>query len=245
MTFYYYGRKARLAPKFPEPYFDTIVEPFCGSAAYSLHGDRWKNAVVLNDLDPYVVAAWRWLIHDATEADIDALPTMRRGDRLSAHTQLSEGERAFLMFIINPSAAQVSDVTSRNGADRFDVAIRRAKSDLHKVKHWEITSQEYHTIEDRVATWFIDPPYQTTGHEYMTNTVDFDQLREWCLSRTGQRIICENADADWIDGFIPLASLVSGGHNKMGPSRAKKRSEEVVRHDLSAWAHSGSQGTPS
>ena len=39
--FYYLGRKKRVAGKYPDPAFPTIVEPFAGSAAYSLHGDRW------------------------------------------------------------------------------------------------------------------------------------------------------------------------------------------------------------
>ena len=35
--FYYYGRKKQIAKYYPEPKYDTIVEPFAGSAAYSLY----------------------------------------------------------------------------------------------------------------------------------------------------------------------------------------------------------------
>jgi hypothetical protein len=37
--FTYLGGKWRLAPKYPPPIHDTIIEPFCGSAGYSLRSD--------------------------------------------------------------------------------------------------------------------------------------------------------------------------------------------------------------
>ena len=40
--FYYYGRKKQIAKYYPKPNFNTIIEPFAGSAAYSLHNDNWK-----------------------------------------------------------------------------------------------------------------------------------------------------------------------------------------------------------
>ena len=40
--FYYYGRKKQIAKCYPKPNFNTIIEPFAGSAAYSLHNDNWK-----------------------------------------------------------------------------------------------------------------------------------------------------------------------------------------------------------
>ena len=35
--FYYYGRKQKIFGKYPKPQFDTIIEPFAGSAAYSMN----------------------------------------------------------------------------------------------------------------------------------------------------------------------------------------------------------------
>ncbi len=37
MPFAYYGAKHGLAPKYPRPQHRVIVEPFAGSAAYSVH----------------------------------------------------------------------------------------------------------------------------------------------------------------------------------------------------------------
>lgn len=33
--FGYYGSKSKIAQHYPSPWFDTIIEPFAGSAAYS------------------------------------------------------------------------------------------------------------------------------------------------------------------------------------------------------------------
>ena len=43
--FYYYGRKQKIFGKYPKPQFDTIIEPFAGSAAYSMN--YYKNNFVL------------------------------------------------------------------------------------------------------------------------------------------------------------------------------------------------------
>ncbi len=49
--FYYYGRKKQVAKYYPVPNFSTIVEPFAGSAAYSLYGENWKKDVILVEKD--------------------------------------------------------------------------------------------------------------------------------------------------------------------------------------------------
>ena len=64
--FYYYGRKKQIAKHYPEPSYDTIVEPFAGSAAYSLYGNHWKRRVILVEKDDRVSQIWKWLIEEAT-----------------------------------------------------------------------------------------------------------------------------------------------------------------------------------
>ena len=50
-VFYYYGRKKQIVSYYPSPNFDTIIEPFAGSAAYSLNGYNWKKNVILVEKD--------------------------------------------------------------------------------------------------------------------------------------------------------------------------------------------------
>jgi predicted RNA methylase len=54
----------------PKANFDTIIEPFAGSAAYSLYQDNWKKNVILIEKDPKVASIWEWLINKATVNEI-------------------------------------------------------------------------------------------------------------------------------------------------------------------------------
>lgn len=200
--FYYLGRKYRLAKLYPEPTHPTIVEPFAGSAAYSLHGDRWQRDVVLVEKDPDVCDVWRYLLA-ATPADIDALPDLRPGDRLSAHAQLSNGEAWLIRFAINTGASQRSDVVTR--FNRWGPSRRYVRDNLHKIKHWTLIEGDYTLAPDISATWFVDPPYHQSGRFYRTSGVDHDQIGRWTERRAGQVIACEQAGAAWLP-FLPLVT---------------------------------------
>lgn len=66
---------------------------------------------------------------------------------------------------------------------------------------------DYADAPDIEATWFIDPPYQRVakGYTYGASDIDFDVLAEWCRSRRGQVIVCEQEGADWLP-FRPLVT---------------------------------------
>ena len=82
----------------------------------------------------------------------------------------------------------------------------RIANDLYKIRHWSFVLGDYHSLYNKKATWFIDPPYQFGGHPYQHNNkkIDFANLKTWCISRKGQIIICENTKATWMN-FKPLA----------------------------------------
>jgi len=54
--FYFYGGKWLAAPRYPAPRYDTIIEPFAGSAGYSLRYPDKR--VVLVERDPKIAATW-------------------------------------------------------------------------------------------------------------------------------------------------------------------------------------------
>ena len=58
-------------------------------------------------------------------------------------------------------------------------------------------------MKNTEATWFIDPPYQFGGHAYVENKINFNHLSNWCKTREGQVIVCENTKADWLP-FKPM-----------------------------------------
>ena len=115
--FDYYGSKNQLAKMYPEPRYGLIVEPFAGSAGYSMY----------------------WL---QKRPDIKCV-------------LVEKSDRVFGMW-----------------------------------------------------TWFIDPPYQPVGGvrgngydkkcQCSANFIDFPALGEWCKSRMGQVIVCEQEGANWL-----------------------------------------------
>jgi hypothetical protein len=70
-----------------------------------------------------------------------------------------------------------------------------------RIRHWKVYNCSFEDCPyDREATWFIDPPYQNQpkAYAYDADAVDFQKLGEWCKSREGQVIVCENTGADWL-----------------------------------------------
>src|SRR4051812_43319197 len=71
--FYFYGGKRRLARCYPAPEHPIIVEPFAGSAAYSVRhlvpgkGVSTVERVILVEKDPRVCEIWNRLL----EMDVD------------------------------------------------------------------------------------------------------------------------------------------------------------------------------
>jgi len=85
--------------------------------------------------------------------------------------------------------------------------------DIEKIRHWDIRLGDYREVENMEATWFIDPPYQFGGEHYpMSNKdIDFEILGEWCKSRKGEVIVCENTKTGWMN-FEPIANLKGSKH---------------------------------
>jgi hypothetical protein len=82
---------------------------------------------------------------------------------------------------------------------------------VQHIKHWRMFNVEYERIPcdwGKDVTWYVDPPYQKTGHfyKYPSTEIDFAKLGSWCRSREGQVIVCENTGADWLP-FRHLANV--------------------------------------
>jgi len=226
--FSYFGAKWRLAPLYPEPQHARIVEPFAGAAGYStLHYDR---DVLLCDLDENVVSTWDYLIR-ATEDDLVALPDLEPGQRV-AELELDRGPSCLIGWWLNQGGATPGQTMSKWGKGEkakyyWGPHVReRIASQLHLIRHWTVTRADYRTIADMSATWFIDPPYQRAGTRYRhgAKSVDFAALADWCRSRSGQVLACENSGADW----LPFEELTTVRLGKGGPRAANGYSREVL-----------------
>lgn len=201
----YYGRKTKVIDCYPSPKYDKIIEPFAGTAVYSLYQDNWKKDVLLVDMYDIVIDVWHYL-QQAKPEDILSLPEMNYHDNVDMHTQLSKEEKWLIGFNINGGSAQPKKTTMK-----FNVWNRNKPiiaNNLHKIKHWTIRKDDYRNIDNVNATWYIDPPYQFGGEYYRHNNknIDYKGLSEWCKTRNGQIIVCENTKADWMD-FKPLKKM--------------------------------------
>jgi site-specific DNA-adenine methylase len=80
--FSYYGSKSKIVDYYPPPKHKRIIEPFAGSARYSLK--YWQNDVLLVDKYPVIVEVWNYL-KNASEQDILKLPRLERGEKFKDH----------------------------------------------------------------------------------------------------------------------------------------------------------------
>ena len=193
-----YGSKGKLAKYYPLPLYDEIIEPFAGSAKYSLL--HWEHKVTLIEVDPKIYGVWTYL-QKASPRDILSLPDVPNATRLDSimgFKYLSDEEKWLIGFCSNGGSAQPKNVSGRHNFNSWNRdKIRIAKS-LHKIKHWLILNKSYLNIENKKATHFIDPPYMDKGKWYKYNDINYTELAEWCKARIGQVMVCENVGAGWL-----------------------------------------------
>jgi hypothetical protein len=139
------GSKYRIAHQYPEPLYNTIIEPFAGSMGYSTY---WYLQITkLNII--------------GVDIDLDIC------DKLNECRS-----KGFLYNISNGS---------------------------------------YDIINNQEATWFIDAPYQALCY-HKFHDINYVELAQWCRSRRGQVIVCEQDGANWLP-FRTFRSVKNRYHN--------------------------------
>jgi hypothetical protein len=201
--FSYYGSKSKIVDLYPPPKYGKIIEPFAGSARYSLK--YWDRDILLVDKYPVIIDVWTFL-RNCSPKDILSLPKLQRGLDIR-ELNISDEERLFLGFLVNQGSSSPKNIVSEFAAHQTGV-IKKISKQVNLIKHWKFNLLSYDEIENEDATWFVDPPYQFGGEHYkMSNkTIDFNALGVWCKSRLGQVIVCENTKADWMC-FKPMKDL--------------------------------------
>lgn len=203
--FSYYGGKWRDTPRhYPAPQHDTIVEPFAGSAGYSVryHGRK----VILCEIDPIVAGVWAYLLR-VKAAEIRALPDVPMGGTVDDIDAPQEA-RWLIGFWLNraPSGPRKSPSAWMRGGIRpgsfWGPRVRETiAAQVGRIRHWRIIHGSYEAAAlPHVATWFVDPPYQVAGshYRYGSKQIDYSALGAWCRARDGQVIVCEGGGADWL-----------------------------------------------
>jgi hypothetical protein len=237
--FSYFGGKWRSAPAYPQPEHATIIEPFAGSAGYSLRYP--SRQIVLVEKSEPIAAIWDYLIH-ATAAEILALPLLEPGQSVDT-LAVSQVARWLIGMWVNPGSAQPKKTLGNwKGSDAcwsLDSVIWSAKSrrriarQVGHIRHWRIIHGDYTDAPDVNATWYIDPPYQRMGKHYPhgADAIDFGRLGTWCRSRRGQVIVCEADGADWLP-FRYLGAMKACPVNSTGVSREAIWTNEPARQGV-------------
>lgn len=206
--FCYYGGKWRAAPKYPKPKYDTIIEPFAGAAGYATrYADR---KVVLVERDPVIAGLWKYLTQ-VSPGEIRAIPAEVPGT--VEDLNICQEARWLVGFWLNKgmnAPCKRPGKWMRTGARPNSywgpVVREKIASQVERIRHWKVVEGSYEQAPDVPATWFVDPPYQVAGKIYRVKFDQFEALADWCRSRQGQVMVCEQVGATWLP-FEPFAVI--------------------------------------
>jgi hypothetical protein len=210
--FTYYGSKSHLAGYYPPPGLDVVIEPFAGSAAYSLR--YWHKQVILCDLNRDVVAAWRFLQSPNAGQTIDNLLPAHIEPGMHIDDIVRYDDYGLRKLVESHLVRNVFGTSPHNyatfwAATRWLSFKRRLSYWIPRIQHWQIINDDYQSLPNVKATWFIDPPYSNQlGRYYKHHLIDYSELARWCQSRLGEVIVCENGGANWLP-FRPFVLNLS------------------------------------
>ena len=199
--FSYYGSKSKIVDCYPPPKYGKIIEPFAGSARYSLK--YWDRDITIVDKYDVITDVWNYL-KNANKSDILSLPKLKKGDDIRT-LNLAKEEILLIGFCINNGSVTPKNIVTEWGEKGWNTTRIKIANNVFKVNNWTIKNCSYDELKNENSTWFIDPPYQNGGEHYKESAtnIDFVKLGDWCKSRNGQVIVCENTKADWLP-FKPV-----------------------------------------
>lgn len=200
--FPFYGSKYRLAKHYQAPGEETVIEPFAGSACYSVyHGV--KNAILV-DKDPNIVSTWQYLTQASPQEILD-LPTLEKEGDCVSELDLPEGAKNLIGFWLTKGSRPATKRGAYAASDKWrhlfwreDVKVRIA-SQLERISGWSVIQGGFEQSPILPnSTYFVDPPYQEAGKHYKVQFSDYEKLSEWVTHLPGRVIVCEGAGATWL-----------------------------------------------
>lgn len=224
-----YGGKWRVSKYYPKPKFQTLIEPFAGGGGYSLNFPHLN--VVLYERDERIAGIWRYLIEEASPEEILSIPDIAPDGSIDDLRGYPKEVKWLVGFWLNRGVVAPCNIPSkwmRSGIRPGCFWGSRVKetiaTQLPAIRHWEIHNKGFEQCQfSGEATWFIDPPYKNAGvhYRYGSKMMDYAHLADWCRTRRGQVMVCENEGAGWLD-FKPLAQT------KTQHTKNNRRSREVL-----------------
>ena len=231
--FKWFGSKWNASKHYPKPVYDTIYEPYAGSAGYALrYADR---KVWIREDNHNLLCLWGWLIGCATEAmireipinipegtDIRALGLSRNQSLLLKHWQRTNnlGE----CWTISPWGNKPGQWTANTRA--------RVAEEVYAVKHWRLLGNRMSVDFEERMTYFVDPPYQY-NYKYGTKNFDWRALAGELnrIPNPRQLIVCEAVcpKTGKIPNWLPFAPFRDTVTSRRKPSQSH-HSKELLYH---------------
>lgn len=235
--FKYFGSKWKISAHYPKPICDTIIEPFAGSACYSLrHHER---EVILIEKNKRIADLWKWLVTAPSEI-IASLPSFEgeQGLNLFDWAEQEGYPKEAAELVIRWQRVGTNDcptISKWNGTSgQWDLKTRDLIAEtVQKIKHWHAFHDDYSLATPcSEATLFVDPPYQGQSFKVYRNSegLDYNTLGTYCQDAAWEQVIvCENTDADWLP-FKHFKTIKTGrtGHH----GKENSRSREALYHSI-------------
>lgn len=224
--FPYYGSKYRLARLLGPPQCDTIIEPFAGSACYSLFWwEYWwgpKKQVILVDIDPVIIGVFEWLKSPSAARDIGRLPdrVLHIDELDDLKPKVCEAAKWFVGLWLDHAQSRPAVTMCNWGRNSVkwrnywsaDIKYRILKQIPLIRNNPTIICGNYWDAPDIEAHWHIDAPYQgSCGRAYRLNHIDYHALGQFVDSLKGYIQVCGGPDDDWLP-FEFFAEMPSHRH---------------------------------
>lgn len=209
----YYGSKSKIVGKYPPPVFSKIIEPFAGTAQYSLM--YWDRDIHLIEKYDVIVNLWKWL-QKCSKNDILSIRRLKYGESTDDFKWDCQEQKDLIGFIITGAPSMPKKTASKWKTiirpNTQNYKLQYIADNLERIRHWKVECGSYESLANEEATWFVDPPYVVGGkyYKYGSKDIDYKLLGEWCKSRKGQVIACEAEGADW----LPFVSLTESRGNR-------------------------------
>lgn len=214
--FKWFGSKWTASKHYPMPEHESVVEPFAGGAGYSLR--HFTKKVTIAETDPHISQLWKWIVMEATETDVRAIPLGLTIGTDIREVGLSHGQALLLKTwqrTNNVGSCWTISSWGNLSGQWTENTRSRVASEINLVKHWKVTDDGFALMKNHcdLATWFVDPPYQF-NYQYRGSAFDYASLATHVASLNGQIIVCEavcpktQAVPNWLP-FVPFRETVT------------------------------------
>jgi len=191
--FKWFGSKWTASKHYPTPKYESVIEPFAGGAGYSLR--HFATKVTIAETDPHISQLWKWIVTEATETDVRAIPLGLPIGTDIREIGLSDGQALLLKTwqrTNNVGSCWTISSWGNLSGQWTENTRSRVASEIHLVKHWTVVDDGLALMKNHLepATWFVDPPY-FSNYKYRQDLLDYTKLGTTVRNLLGQVIVCE------------------------------------------------------